>query len=540
MRAGLPETPNIPDFLASNLPKGSAVGIDPFVHSIDSAKALREALEKAGCSLVPVESPNPVDLVWAQDRPAEPNGNVRLHHIRFAGRAVSDKLEQLREQMAEKACHHVMFSMLDEVCWVFNIRGEDIPHCPVVLSYAIVSKDSAALYVKKDKLGDGVESSLAEQGVTVLPYEQVLTDVREIAARGDERIWLDPGSTSQALSDAAGEASLRETTPVQLAKACKNEAELKGMREAHLRDGVALSSFLCWIEDFVTTGEKTLSEVDAAEKLREFRAAQEGFLTTSFGTIAGAGPNGAIIHYSPKPGACGYISNKTVLLLDSGGQYENGTTDVTRTMHLGGSATDHEKECYTRVLQGHIAIDMAVFPEGTTGLMLDALARVPLWRIGLDYRHGTGHGVGACLNVHEGPQSISPRSGSNKAGLKAGMILSNEPGYYEDGNFGIRIENLLIVVKKQTAHEFGGKDFLGFERLTHVPIDRSMILPSLLSETEIRWLNKYHEDVWEKLSPRMREGRHKEWLRENTRPLQAGNGSSMHSPLQSSAATAGA
>ncbi|CDF37200.1 unnamed protein product [Chondrus crispus] len=539
MRAGLPDTPTIPDFLAKTLPKGSAVGIDPFVHSIDSAKALRKALEEVGCSLVGLEVPNPVDVVWGEERPAQPNGAVWLHGVRFAGETAQEKIGKLREQMKEKGCDHVLFSMLDEVCWLFNIRGDDIPHCPVVMSYALVSKEEARLYVDKEKLGEFVEEALVKEGVTVLPYEQVLGDVGGIAARESEKIWLDPSSTSQALSDAAAEAGVRETTPVQMAKACKNEAELRGMREAHLKDGVALSSFLCWVENYVSSGENTISEVDAAAKLREFRAAQEGFLATSFGTIAGSGPNGAIIHYSPTPGECGYISNKDVLLLDSGGQYEDGTTDVTRTMHLGGSATEHEKECYTRVLQGHIAIDNAVFPEDTTGLMLDSLARMPLWSIGLDYRHGTGHGVGACLNVHEGPQSISPRLGSNRAGLKAGMILSNEPGYYEDGNFGVRIENLLIVVKKNTAHEFGGKDFLGFERLTHAPMDTRMIMTNLLSDSEVRWVNTYHEDVWQKLSPRMEDGQYKEWLWEKTRPLPEWSSSNPATSRQSSVTRAG-
>lgn len=539
MRAGLPETPSIPEFLAKGLPNGSAVGIDPFVHSIDSAKGLCKAIEKTGGTLVTLEGPNPVDVVWGEERPPQPRGKVWLHDVRFAGKTVSEKLETLREEMLKKECEHVMFSMLDEVCWLFNIRGDDVPHCPVVMSYGLISKDEARLYLDRGKLEGGVEESLEKEGVTILPYKQVLRDVRNIAAKGNENIWLDPSSTSQALSDAAAEAGVREATPVQLAKACKNEAELRGMRAAHLRDGVALSSFLCWIEDYVASGEFTVSEVDAAAKLEEFRAAQDGFLATSFGTIAGSGPNGAIIHYSPTPDECGQISNKEVLLLDSGGQYNDGTTDVTRTTHLGGNATVHEKECYTRVLQGHIAIDTAVFPEDTTGLMIDCLARIPLWSIGLDYRHGTGHGVGACLNVHEGPQSISPRIGSNRAGLKAGMILSNEPGYYEDGNFGIRIENLLVVVKKNTTHDFGGKDFLGFEKLTHVPMDMSMIIPSLLSDFEIRWINNYHEDVWQKLSPLMEDGQYKEWLWKKTRPLPKRSASNPASTLRNSATPAG-
>lgn len=512
MKAGLPDTPTVPEFLEKEVAQGARVGIDPFVHSAENAKGIKEAVEKAGGCLVSVEQ-NPVDLVW-NTRPADPEGRVRSHDVKYAGRGVREKLKWLREEMGKKGATHVLFSMLDEVCWVFNVRGEDIPHCPVVVSYALISMDAARFYVDAQKLDIGVMKQLEAEGVTTVAYERTIDDVKKL----EGKVWLDPSSTSLALSEAASEDAFRESTPIQMAKACKNEAELAGMREAHLRDGVALSSFLCWLEDYVKGGGAP-SEVEASAKLEEFRAAQEGFLMTSFGTIAGAGANGAVIHYSPQDGACGTVTDKEVFLLDSGGQYDNGTTDVTRTMHLGGTATEHEKECYTRVLQGHIGIDKAVFPEDTTGLMLDALARVPLWSIGLDYRHGTGHGVGAGLDVHEGPQSISPRLGSNKAGLKPGMIVSNEPGYYEDGSFGIRIENLLIIVKKDTPHTFGGKSFLGFERLTYVPIDKNMINQALLSFSEIQWLDEYHEDVWQKLSPRMKGGRHKDWLWEKTRPL---------------------
>lgn len=518
MRAGLADTPTIPAFLAAILPTGSAVGIDPFVHSVENATGLKEALEKVGCQVVSLRPPNPIDIVWGDERPTPPQGRVRSHHLRYAGQSVEDKLTQLRTEMENKKCNHMLLSMLDEVCWVYNIRGEDIPHCPVVLSYALISQTSAALYIDHRKLDENVRDHLESVGVVTRAYESVVADITHLAEQG-EKIWLDAASTSLALSEAAGSTAVSETTPVPLSKSCKNEAELEGMRESHLRDGVALSSFLCWLEDYVNDNDKVVSETDAADKLEEFRASQEGFLTTSFETIAGSGSNGAIIHYSPVPGKCGSVSNKEVFLLDSGGQYYDGTTDVTRTMHLGGTPNAHEKECFTRVLQGHIAIDTAIFPEDTTGLMLDTLARKSLWSIGLDFRHGTGHGVGACLNVHEGPQSISPRIGSNKAGLKPGMIVSNEPGYYEDGSFGIRIENLLYVVRKETKHDFGGKSFLGFERLTYVPIDMTMIETSLLSADEIAWINNYHEEVWQKLSPRMRNERYKEWLWDKTRPL---------------------
>lgn len=522
MKAGLPDTPSIHEFVADSLPKGSAVGVDPFLHSIDFVQKFEEVAADADIRLLHLDS-NPVELIWGSERPPKPNGNVRVHDIQYSGKSIVEKLEPLREAMEEKSCSHILLSMLDEVCWLYNIRGTDIPHNPVVLSYALVSKEASRLYVNPRQLTSDVLEHLSSSGVQVHPYENIRDDLREVACR-QERVWIDPNSTSIALKDALGEFAFAEATPVKFAKACKNEAELQGMREAHIRDGVALSSFLCWLEDHVNTSTQTISEFDAAMKLREFRAKQQGFLDVSFPTIAGFGSNGAIIHYNPSQDECGEINNKEVFLLDSGGQYVDGTTDVTRTMHLGGTPTYHEKECFTRVLQGHIAIDTAVYPEDTTGFMLDALARVPLWSIGLDYRHGTGHGVGACLNVHEGPHSISPRISSNYAGLKAGMIVSNEPGYYEDGKFGIRIENLLCVVKKQTAHRFGGKDYLGFERLTYVPIDKSMIAWSLLSPEEVRWVNQYHETVWDTLSPRMEAGRYKDWLSEKTRPAQVEKG----------------
>ncbi|PXF45313.1 putative Xaa-Pro aminopeptidase P [Gracilariopsis chorda] len=520
MKAGLPETPSIHEFVVEILPKGSAVGVDPFLHSIDFVKKFEEVAAEEEIRLVHLDC-NPVELVWGSDRPPKPNGEVRVHDIQYSGKSITEKLEPLREAMEEKDCSHILLSMLDEVCWLYNIRGTDIPHNPVVLSYALVSKETSRLYVNQSQLTSDVLKYLSSSGVEVHPYEKIKGHLRDVACR-EETVWIDPNSTSIALKEALGDFAVAEATPVKFAKACKNEAELQGMREAHIRDGIALSSFLCWLEDYVNTNEQTISEFDAAVKLREFRAKQSGFLDVSFPTIAGFGPNGAIIHYNPSQNECGEISNKKVFLLDSGGQYVDGTTDVTRTMHLGATPTDHEKECFTRVLQGHIGIDTAVYPEDTTGFMLDALARVPLWSIGLDYRHGTGHGVGACLNVHEGPHSISPRISSNYAGLKAGMIVSNEPGYYEDGHFGIRIENLLYVVKKQTAHHFGGKDYLGFKRLTYVPIDASMINWSLLSTAEVRWMNQYHQNVWDTLSPRMQAGRYKDWLWEKTRPVQAG------------------
>lgn len=525
MRAGLEETPTVRAFLAKNLSAGAKIGVDPLMHSIDDATKLETTLGGAGMSLVSLSHPNPIDVVWGSERPQLPCTKVRCHDLRYAGVSTEDKLASLRARMSEKSCEALLVTSLDEVCWLLNIRGDDVPHCPVVLAYAVVhASGGVSMHVDESKVEGEVADVLSRAEVSVKPYESIEETIGSVCGKGG-RIWLDPNTTSMALRAAAGESAHLEQSPIVLAKAQKNAAELEGMREAHLRDAVALCSFLAWLEAHVNNPGGSISEFDAANKLREFRASQAGFLDTSFDTIAGSGPNGAIIHYRAEQDTCRHITNSELLLLDSGGQYRDGTTDVTRTMHLGGTASQHERECFTRVLQGHMAIDSIVFPAGTTGFMLDTLARGPLWSMGLDYRHGTGHGVGACLNVHEGPHSISPRVGSNRVALREGMIVSNEPGYYEDGAFGIRLENLVAVVEKETPHAFSGSKFLGFSRLTHVPIDKSMIIPEFLTPSEVTWLDEYHEQVWQKLSPRMEDGSSaKEWLWEKTRPLQTAVG----------------
>lgn len=310
---------------------------------------------------------------------------------------------------------------------------------------------------------------------------------------------------------------IEASSPVVAAKAIKNDAELEGMREAHLRDAVALCDFLHWIEKEVSSG-RTLTEVDVDVQLTARRAQQAGFVEPSFPSIAGANSNGAIIHYRAQPETCKTVDSETLLLLDSGGQYDCGTTDITRTMHFG-TPTAYQKRCYTRVLQGHIALDQAVFPEGTPGAALDAFARMALWKDGLNYRHGTGHGVGAALNVHEGPQSISMRFNITVP-LAERMVVSNEPGYYEDGGFGIRIENLVTVKEIDTPHRFGGVAYFGFNVITLVPIQTKLIDLSLMTDADVAWLDSYHKKVWEQVSPRLADKPEVlEWLRINTRPI---------------------
>eukprot|EP01018_Ginkgo_biloba_P032583 Gb_05542 [translate_table: standard] len=392
---------------------------------------------------------------------------------------------------------------------------------------------------------------LRDSGVTVKPYETLLSEIERLA-ECRAKLWLDTSCINVAIVGAfssacnrfyeklankrkglkeakmksqeeksleiemEGPVEIHKSSPVALAKAIKNDAELNGMRQAHLRDAAALAEFWAWLEVKVASEKVTLTEVEVADKLLEIRAKQEGFLDTSFDTISGSGANGAVIHYRAEPETCSIVDDKKLFLLDSGGQYVDGTTDITRTVHFG-EPTPRQKECFTRVLQGHIAIDQAIVPENTPGFVLDVLARSSLWKVGLDYRHGTGHGVGAALNVHEGPQSISYRY-ENMTHLQRGMIVSNEPGYYEDHSFGIRIENLLIVCEMETPNRFGGITYLGFEKLTFVPIQSKLLDLSLLSAGEIEWLNDYHSKVWEKVSPLV-DSKTREWLWKNTRPV---------------------
>lgn len=555
MKAGTSGCPEIQDWLASNLPEGARVGIDPFLHTVDVAEKLQRRMAAAGKELVPLAN-NLVDEIWT-DRPAPPKEPLRVHPLEWAGKPAGEKLGEVRKQMEEAGAGALLVTMLDEVAWLLNLRGADVAYNPVFLSYALVTADGAALYVDPAKVGPPAAAALAEAGVEVKAYEQLLADVKTLASSG-VKLWMDPARVSYALKRAAlaaagvggtenaaggngaaarkrpraegggGDAGaapklptakdvmLEKTSPVVIAKAVKNEAEMAGLREAHLRDGVALVQFLCWVEKAVAAG-RVLTEVEVDEELTARRRAQPGFVELSFPTIAGSGPNGAIIHYRAEPETCATVDGSSLLLLDSGGQYDCGTTDITRTMHFG-QPTEHQKACYTRVLQGHIGLDTAVFPEGTPGCAIDVLARVPLWSMGLNYRHGTGHGVGAALNVHEGPHSISSRF-YNTQPLLQGMVCSNEPGYYEDGAFGIRIENLVVIEEAETLHQFGGKYFR-FSPLTVCPIQKKLVARELLTPAQAAWLDGYHRRVWEALSPRLEgQAEELEWLRQATAPL---------------------
>ncbi|PKU88105.1 aminopeptidase P2 [Dendrobium catenatum] len=552
MRSGNIGVPTTTEWLNEVLPSGCKIGVDPFLFSYDTAEEMKAAVSKNNHELVFVYDCNLVDEIWRESRPKPPFKPIRVHDIKYAGVDVSSKLSTLRSELIEASCTATVISMLDEVAWLLNLRGSDVPHSPVFYSYLVVSYTSATLFVDANKVTEEVLVHLSKAGVQLRPYEAILSEIESLSDQG-AKLLLDPSTVNAAIVNLFNSASnrhlhrsenkvkgnigrgthLESTTqkdapvqvnghntlfkisPISLSKALKNEAEIKGMRNAHLRDAAALAEFWAWLEDAVHKN-MNLTEAEVAQKLLEFRRKQFGFIDTSFETISGYGANGAIIHYRSNPDSCSIVGDKNLFLLDSGGQYVDGTTDITRTVHFG-DPTARQKECFTRVLQGHIALDQAIFPERTPGFVLDVLARSSLWKIGLDYRHGTGHGVGAALNVHEGPQSISFRYG-NMIALQMGMIVSNEPGYYEDHSFGIRIENLLHVKEEKVPNNFGGIRYLGFERLTFVPIQSKLVDCSLLSFAETKWYNEYHSEVWEKVSPLV-EGAAQEWLWKNTRPL---------------------
>ena len=493
MKGGQPGVPEPKQWLAERMDKGARVGVDASVHSLNEARAMRDILTKHGV-LFEFVTANPVDEAWGEARPPFPTAPLRAHPAEWAGKSVAEKIAQCRADLAAKNADALVVSPLDEVAWLFNVRGGDLEFNPVALGYGIITADAATLYVDQAKVTDAIRADLKNAGVATAPYETCVADIKALAAAG-KSLWVDPEKVSAALVAAAEEAANgidadpsaraakraktgeddgKKTTvvfegasPIPLAKAIKNDAEIAGMVEAHLRDGVAMASFWCWLDSQAAQG-KTHSEFDIGETVRAFRAKQPGFSEESFATIAGEGPHGAIIHYRASRESARAVGPDSLLLCDSGGQYECGTTDVTRTHHTGVPTRD-QKDAYTRVLQGHIALASVRFPADTSGFVLDAFARSHLWAEGLDYRHGTGHGVGAALNVHEGPQSISPRFG-NPTPLRPGMVLSNEPGYYEDGpdGFGIRIENLLVVREAATAKTFGEKKYLEFYPLTPV------------------------------------------------------------------------
>lgn len=502
------------EWLGANVSAGQKVGYDPWLHGIDWANATAKALKAKGAELVAVDS-NPIDAVW-DDQPAPSDAVVAVHDVKLAGQSAIDKRQVIADWLKDKGLDTSVMTALDSIAWTFNIRGADVSHTPVGLAFALLHADATAdLFIAPEKMTDAVRAHL---GNSVRIHDR---DAFEAALAGlkDRKVAVDPGSAVAAIFtalEAAGAKIERHRDPAVLPKAIKNDVELDGTRAAHVRDGVAVARFLQWMEDVAPQGG--LDELGAAAKLRDFREANGGLVDLSFDTISAAGPNGALPHYKVDATTNRAIETGTLYLVDSGGQYADGTTDITRTIAIG-SPTAEMRRRFTQVLKGHIALATARFPKGTRGSQLDILARQYLWADGVDYAHGTGHGVGSYLAVHEGPQRIAKPSGGQSGTeepLHAGMILSNEPGYYKAGHFGIRIENLVIVVPQSI--DGAEEDMLGFETITFAPIAQNLVDTALLSPAEADWLDAYHAAVFEKLSPGM-EDADREWLAAACAPL---------------------
>ena len=499
----LPETPSITKYLSQKLKPGESVSIDGKMFSVQQVEQMKEEL--AAYSLQVDLFGDPLKRIW-KDRPSIPNSPAFVYDIEYAGKSCEEKVAAIRAELTKKGAYALFLSTLDEIAWTLNLRGNDV-HCnPVVVSYLLITQDDVIYFISPEKVTKEVNEYLKEQHVKLKNYDEVETYLNTFTGRN---ILIDPKKTNFAIYSAINPKCniIRGESPVALLKAIRNEQEIAGIHAAMQRDGVALVKFLKWLEEAVPSGKETELSVD--RKLHEFRAAQPLYMGESFDTIAGYKEHGAIVHYSATPESDVPLQPKGFLLLDSGAQYLDGTTDITRTIALG-ELTEEEKTDYTLILKGHIALAMAKFPVGTRGAQLDVLARMPIWKYGMNFLHGTGHGVGHFLSVHEGPQSI--RMNENPVVLQPGMVTSNEPGVYKAGSHGIRTENLTLVCKDKEGM-FG--DYLKFETITLCPICKKGIVKEMLTNEEIEWLNNYHQIVYEKLSPNLNE-EEKVWLQEVT------------------------
>ena len=508
MKLKVPGTPTISEWLGSQLRNRNAqVGVDGMVNAEADVEALIADMRRQGGITVRTNF-DPLRDIWT-DRPPVPNNKVVIQPMEYAGETVASKITRVRQALREQHADGMLVSALDEVAWLLNLRGSDV-HCnPVFVAYVIISPQDVTLYINKEKLTPDVTAYLAAEGVGVREYKEVERGLMDYFAYN---ILLDPHQTCYTLYNKVDvHEIIRQPSPIAAMKAVKNEAEIRGFRNAMLRDGVALVKFLRWLKPAVEAGGQTEMSVD--RKLTSLRAAQPLFKDISFDTIAGYGPHGAIVHYEATPETDAELEPRGFLLLDSGAQYQDGTTDITRTIPLG-PLTDEERKVYTLVLKGHIQLELCKFPDGACGTQIDALAREAMWREGMNFLHGTGHGVGSYLNVHEGPHQI--RMEYMPAPLHAGMTVTDEPGLYLADRFGVRIENMLII-EPYLSTEFGR--FLQMDALTLCPSDTAPIIPSMLLPEEVEWLNSYHRRVWEALSPLLEDAGDREWLKEATRRI---------------------
>ncbi len=497
---------NYDDWLVNYLSEKSTVAFDGRTLSIKDVENLKKKFELKDIKIKTNE--DLIDLIW-RDRPSLPKGKIIEHVVDYSGKTHNEKLTEIRDIIQEKNADYYILSSLDDIAWTFNLRGSDIDYNPIFLAYAVFTQDAAILYLDENKLSDELSDELAKKKIIIKGYDEIFNDVKGITSAN---ILLSPSKVNYEIYTKIDDSNplIKEEDLTTKMKALKNEAEEKNMENCFVRDGVAMVKFLKWLEE--TVPKKDITEIDAINKLSQLRSKEDLFVQDSFGYISAYQENAALPHYAAKEETCKTLKPEGFYLMDSGGQYFDGTTDITRTIALG-ELTPQQKKDYTLVLMGHIDLSRMSFLEGTYGSNLDIIARKPLWDHGYNYNHGTGHGVGYFLNVHEGPQRIS-RKPSNVT-LKSGMVLSNEPGIYRQGEYGIRLENL-VIVKNDYQTEFG--EFMKFKNLTWCPFDLKAIDSSFMNKEQIKWLNNYHKEVYELLKDRLNQEA-QEWLEEKTKPI---------------------
>lgn len=502
----LPETPTIPEFLVHELKEGQTVGLNGETYSLADARTLEKVL--AGKEIKLNTNASLIDPIW-KERPAIPEAPLFEMPVELSGKSVEDKLLDINKMLHKAGADCTILSALDEVAWTFNIRGTDVAYNPVAISYAFVSEKESVLFVNPKKLPAEMAEHLKKEGVTLADYGMLATFLSRLPER--TRVFVDSKRTNVAIYNALPESCIQVEgiSPANHLKSIKNETEIKGFRNAVLKDGIAMTKFYFWLEKMLKAGEK-VTELSAAAKLTALRAEQPQYVMDSFASISSYGPHGAFVHYSPTPETDTELKTDSLYLLDSGAQYLDGTTDITRTIALCDEPSEQMKKDFTRALKGTIGIAKCKFPAGIRGCLIDAFARKALWDAGINYLHGTCHGIGHCLNVHEGPQSI--RMEENPVILEPGMVMSDEPALYRPGEYGIRTENM-VLIREDSETEFG--KFLGFETLTLCYIDTKLVIPSMLSVREHAWLNKYHQMVYDLISPHLDE-EEKAWLKEKT------------------------
>ena len=502
----LPETPTIPEFLTHELKEGQTVGLNGETYSLADARSLEKALAEKEIKLN--TNASMIDPIW-KERPAIPEAPMFEMPVELSGKSTEDKLIDINKMLHKAGADCTILSALDEVAWTFNIRGTDVAYNPVVISYAFVSEKESVLFVNPKKIPAEIAEHLKKEGVTLADYGMLATFLSRLPEQ--TRVFIDSKRTNVAIYNALPKSSIliEGTSPANHLKSIKNETEIKGFRNAVLKDGIAMTKFYFWLEKMLKAGEK-VTELSAAAKLTALRSEQPQYVMDSFASISSYGPHGAVVHYSPTPETDTELKTDSLYLLDSGAQYLDGTTDITRTIALCDEPSEQMKKDFTRALKGTIGIAKCKFPAGIRGCLIDAFARKALWDAGINYLHGTCHGIGHCLNVHEGPQSI--RMEENPVILEPGMVMSDEPAMYRPGEYGIRTENM-ILIREDSETEFG--KFLGFETLTLCYIDTKLVIPSMLSVREHAWLNKYHQMVYDLVSPHLTE-EEKAWLKEKT------------------------